>query len=189
MSKFLLEQLDSKFEELEEKETLEINDEDFIIYLKGTPQIDDEEIDEANVSGNMDGGAGPPKTPYAFSKSGKLDGDHIEVSGYKKVKKQKNESKIVDLIEDKIENLIEITYKDYKNDESQSTKKKINLAIKEINSKMFQVERLVKRNLKLKTEMGVDSSSAYWKSTILKLEKINHRMELLSKVIKEFSNG
>lgn len=175
MSKFLLEQLDSKFEELEETENLHIND---------------EEMDEANVSGNMDGGAGPPKTPYAFSKSGKLDGDHIEVSGYKKIKKQKNnESKIIDLIEDKIENLIEITYKDYKNDDSQSTKRKINLAIKEINSKMFQVERLVKRNLKLKTEMGVDSSSAYWKSTILKLEKINHRMESLSKVIKEFSNG
>ena len=27
-----------------------------------------EEIEEANVTGNLDGGEGPPKTPYAFGK-------------------------------------------------------------------------------------------------------------------------
>ena len=41
MSKFLLEQLEEKFEEMESKETL----------------IEEEEIEEANVTGNLDGGA------------------------------------------------------------------------------------------------------------------------------------
>ena len=69
MSKFLLEQLDLKFKQFEE-----------------------EELEEANVTGNMDGGAGPPRTPNAFAKSqdeDDLDTDHIEVLGYKKSKKEK----------------------------------------------------------------------------------------------------
>jgi hypothetical protein len=70
MSKFLMEQLESKFKKFESEE----------------------EIEEANVTGNMDGGAGPIKTPSAFAKSkdeDDLDTDHIEVLGYKKSKKSK----------------------------------------------------------------------------------------------------
>ena len=33
------------------------------------------EIEEASVTGNLDGGAGPPKTPYAFKKKKKDDDD------------------------------------------------------------------------------------------------------------------
>ena len=32
-----------------------------------------QEIDEASVTGNLDGGEGPPKTPYAFSGGRKKD--------------------------------------------------------------------------------------------------------------------
>ena len=106
MSKFLLEQLESKFEELEIKETLE-----------------EDELEEANVTGNMDGGAGPMKTPAAFAKSqdeDDLDTDHIEVFGYKKPKKTKlnTESQSMKKLEDKLERLIEATYRDFKNDDS-----------------------------------------------------------------------
>ena len=77
MSKFLLEQLDKKFTELEEKKTV----------LLGQDE-EEETKDEANVTGNLDGGAGPPKTPYAFAKSeDDMDDEHIEVLGYKKSKK------------------------------------------------------------------------------------------------------
>ena len=78
MSKFLLERLDEKFEELEEKKSV----------LLGQDEEEEETQDEANVTGNLDGGAGPPKTPYAFAKSeDDMDNDHIEVMGYKKAKK------------------------------------------------------------------------------------------------------
>ena len=78
MAKFLLEQLDKKFEELEEKKTV----------LLGQDEDEEETQDEANVTGNLDGGAGPPKTPYAFAKSeDDMDDEHIEVLGYKNSKK------------------------------------------------------------------------------------------------------
>ena len=41
-------------------------------------------LSEANVTGNLDGGAGPPKTPYAFSKNKKKD-DKKKLKHAKKV--------------------------------------------------------------------------------------------------------
>ena len=35
------------------------------------------ELEEASVTGNLDGGAGPPKTPYAFKKKKKDDDDSV----------------------------------------------------------------------------------------------------------------
>jgi hypothetical protein len=43
-----------------------------------------DEIEESNATANLDGGAGPIKTPNAFSTTDdedKLDTDHIEVLG------------------------------------------------------------------------------------------------------------
>ena len=41
------------------------------------------ELNELNVTGNLDGGLGPPKTPYWGAASGS-EGRSAEVSGYKK---------------------------------------------------------------------------------------------------------
>lgn len=175
MSKFLLEQLEERFEEMESKETLE----------------QEEEIDEANVTGNMDGGAGPPKTPHAFAKSedeDDLDTDHIEVLGYKKAKKSKinTESKAMKELEDKLEQLIEATYKDYKNDDSMKAHQKVNKSIKEINRLMWEVEKIVNQNTKLKNEMGVHNGQ-YWKSTQRRFGKISERMLKVARNLKELS--
>jgi hypothetical protein len=175
MSKFLLEQLEERFEEMESKETLE----------------QEEDIDEANVTGNMDGGAGPPKTPHAFAKSedeDDLDTDHIEVLGYKKAKKSKvnTESKAMKELEDKLEQLIEATYKDYKNDDSMKAHQKVNKSIKEINRLMWEVEKIVNQNTKLKNEMGVHNGQ-YWKSTQRRFGKISERMLKVARNLKELS--
>lgn len=168
MSKFLMEQLESKFEKFESEE----------------------EIEEANVTGNMDGGAGPIKTPAAFAKSedeDDLDTDHIEVLGYKKSKKSKQNFESVKNLETKLENLIEATYRAYKKDESMSSKKKVNLAIKEINRKLYEVEKLVNQNTKLKTEMGIDQGQ-FWESTKVRFGKISERMLKISRKIKELGS-
>lgn len=175
MSKFLLEQLEEKFEEMEVSETLQ----------------EDEEIDEANVTGNMDGGAGPPKTPNAFSKStdeDDLDTDHIEVLGYKKAKKSKlnTESKTMKKLEDRLEAIIEATYRDYKKDDSMKAHQKVNQSIKEINRMMYEVEKIVNQNTKLKNEMGV-SNEQYWKSTQKRFGKISERMLKVARNLKELS--
>ena len=116
-----------------------------------------EEIEEANVTSNLDGGEGPVKTPHAFSKSkeeDELDDDHIEVLGYKKTKESKMNSKKLESLERKLENKInEISYKEYKKDENLKQHQKINHSIKEINSMMFKLERVVNQNTKLKNRI------------------------------------
>jgi hypothetical protein len=169
MSKFLMEQLESKFKELQSEE----------------------EIEEANVTGNMDGGAGPIKTPAAFAKSqdeDDLDTDHIEVLGYKKAKKTKmnTESKSMKKLEDKLEKLIEATYRDYKNDDSMKAHQKVNTSIKEINRLMYEVEKIVNQNAKLKSETGVHNGQ-YWKSTQKRFGKISERMLKVAHKLKELS--
>ena len=169
MSKFLMEQLESKFKELQSEE----------------------EIEEANVTGNMDGGAGPIKTPAAFAKSqdeDDLDTDHIEVLGYKKAKKTKmnTESKSMKKLEDKLEKLIEATYRDYKNDDSMKSHQKVNNSIKEINRLMYEVEKIVNQNTKLKNETGVHNGQ-YWKSTQKRFGKISERMLKVAHKLKELS--
>ena len=176
MSKFLLEQLEEKFQEMESKETL----------------IEEEEIEEANVTSNMDGGAGPVKTPNAFAKSedeDDLDTDHIEVLGYKKPKKTKmnTESKVMSDFESKLERIIEATYKDYKNDDSMKAHQKVNKSIKEINRLMWEVEKIVNQNAKLKTEMGVHSGQ-YWKSTQRRFGKISERMLKVARKLREMGS-
>ena len=169
MSRYLLKELEDKFNELES-------------------QQEEDELDEANVTANLDGGAGPPRTPYAFAKSeDDMDDDHIEVLGYKKSKKSNKHFESVLKIDSQLENLIEATYRAYRKDESMSAKKKVNIAIKEINRKLYEVEQLVNQNTKLKTEMGL-SQGQYWESTKIRFGKISERMLKISRKIKELGS-
>jgi hypothetical protein len=168
MSRFLIEELDKKFKQLESIEQ----------------DISDDELEEQNVTSNLDGGAGPPRTPHAFVKTPKdMDNDHIEVLGYKKVKNIKRN--ILERWERKIEGVIgEMNYRQYRKNETGSPQLKINKAIKEINRKIYEVEHLVNQNIKLKTEMGV-SSNTYWKKTRNNFSKISERLNRISLKIKQ----
>ena len=149
-----------------------------------------DEIEEANVTANLDGGEGPIKTPHAFAKSkdaDDLDDDHIEVLGYKKSKEKKVNTKKLEALERKLENKInEISYKEFKKDDSRKQHQKINDSIKEINSMMFKLERIVNQNTKLKTEAGVHNGQ-YWKSTQKRFGKISERMLKVARNLKELS--
>ena len=83
--------------------------------------------------------------------------------------------------------LNEITYKEYKADESMSPKKKVNKAISEVNRKLYEIEKTVNRNIKLKTETGVDAGQ-YWKSTKSKMLKISERMVRISNKLKQLGS-
>ena len=80
----------------------------------------------------------------------------------------------------------ELTYNDYKSDPSSTPKAKVNTAIKEINRKLFEIERIVKQNNKLKTEMGV-SSDNYWKSSKTRIGKIGERILRIGRQLKELA--
>ena len=168
MSRFLIEELDKKFKQLEAIE----------------PEMGDDDLEEQNVTSNLDGGAGPPRTPHAFAKTEKdMDNDHIEVLGYKKIKNVKRN--FLERWEREIEGVIgEMNYRQYSKNETGSPQLKINKAIKEINRKIYEVEHLVNQNIKLKTEMGV-SSNTYWKKTRNNFSKISERLNRISLKIKQ----
>ena len=122
------------------------------------------ELAEASVTGNIDGGEGPPKTPYAFrGKRKKYKDKENKIStnstGYTKV----NEGK----------------YHDYRNDESLTPKQKIGRSMREVRDGLNHLEKLVKMNVRLKNELSVNSDS-YWKNTHKALHKISERLVKLA---------
>ena len=124
-------------------------------------------LQEASVTGAIDGGEGPPKTPYAFQGKRKKDKEKenkiaTNSTGYSKV----NEGK----------------YHDYRNDESLTARQKIGYSMREIRDHLVEIDKLTKMNVRLKTEMGVDSRS-YWKNTHKAMRKISERLVKLANKI------
>ena len=124
-----------------------------------------QELGEASMTGNLDGGAGPPKTPYAFqskpkSKKDKEKEDDMEkATGYKKV----NEGR----------------YHDWRNDETMTPKQKIGKSVREVRHALDSLDKTIKMSVRLKNELNVDSRN-YWKNTHKALQKISERLVKLA---------
>ena len=121
-------------------------------------------LHEASVTGAIDGGEGPPKTPYAFQGKKKKDKEKenkiaTNSTGYKKISEGK--------------------YHDYRNDDTLTPKQKIGRSMREVRDSLSGLERLVKMNVRLKNELNVDSRS-YWKNTHKALHKISERLVKLA---------
>ena len=134
------------------------------VFRKYIRELIRKELAEASVTGNIDGGEGPPKTPYAFKGKRKKDKDkEDEIStnstGYSKV----NEGK----------------YHDYRNDDTMTSKQKIGRSMREVRDGLNHLEKLVKMNVRLKNELSVNSDS-YWKNTHKALHKISERLVKLA---------
>jgi len=126
-------------------------------------KIEEEDLEELNITG----GGEAYDTPKAFEKK----------------KKKATESIFIKM--SKLMNINEINYKEYRSDESLNSKQKVNKAIREVNSRLFKIERMVNQNIKLKTEDGIDETK-YWKSTRLNLHKISSRMVEIAKKLRRF---
>ena len=184
-----------------------------------------QELGEASVTGNLDGGAGPPKTPYAFqskpkSKKDKDKEDDMEkATGYTKVNEAKFHVKtemgsvIVDAsgkaeaimkvakalkkgrkgvidanrvgvskakqVSQKLENVTEGKYHDWRNDETMTPKQKIGKSVREVRHALDALDKTIKMNVRLKNELNVDSRN-YWKTTHKALSKISERLVKLA---------
>ena len=182
---------------------------------------DDIELDEASVTGAIDGGEGPPKTPFAFSGKRKKDKKkrdsiakqsgytmeakfHVKVRGLgsvlvdagskgeakmlvaKQLKKRKDIVSVTRVgvskakqVDKKLENVNEGKYHDYRNDESMTPKQKIGRSMMEVRDTLKTLESIVGMNIRLKNEIGVDSTS-YWKRTHTAMKKISERLVKLA---------
>ena len=84
-----------------------------------------------------------------------------------------------DIKEYKLENVTEGKYHDYRNDESLTPKQKIGMSMREVRDKLNELDKLVKMNVRLKNEVGVNSTD-YWKNTHNAMKKISERLVKLA---------
>ena len=79
----------------------------------------------------------------------------------------------------KKESVNEGRYHDYRNDESLTPKQKIGRSMMEVRDTLKTLESIVGMNIRLKNEIGVDSTS-YWKRTHVAMKKISERLVKLA---------
>ena len=78
----------------------------------------------------------------------------------------------------------EVTYPEFKNDDSLTSRQKVGEGIKEMNSLLFKMEQLIRQTSKLKTETGMDPAQ-YWKSTQRKMEGVTTRVVKIARYLQE----
>ena len=147
-------------------------------------QVDEEEdLDEISTTANVPA----PPHKYAF---GDIDDDTVEQGGSEKIKKSnKHYKKMSESLYSRMMSemhINEVSYREFKKDPTISPQQKVNKGIREINNMLAQMERVVNNNLKLKTEMGVDSSH-FWKSSSKRMGQIYERMTRIGNKIRELS--
>ena len=141
---------------------------EFRKYIRNMIRQELKELQEASVTGAIDGGAGPPKTPKAFRKK---DSKKIKKAGHEEGHKNPAVLGYTKVNEGK--------YHDYRNDDTLSPKQKIGRSMREVRDGLNGLEKLVKMNVKLKNELNVNSQS-YWKNTHKALHKISERLVKLA---------
>lgn len=149
------------------------------------------EIIDTNVGelAEMSTTAGVPGylTPNAFGKE--APEKSITAFGMKKMPKiNKNikESEYKKMVSNLYDIINEGKYNEIKNDPSISPKKKVNYAIAEVYTKLYEIERIISKNMKLKNEMNLDNRM-YWKSTREKLSKLSEKINRVSHYLKNLS--
>ena len=129
-----------------------------------------QEIDEANSTASV---GGSYNTPHAFggsNKKGKKKGKAGYTGGHEDPtigtdNFEPNDPKLRK----------EGKYHDYRNDDTMTPRQKIGMAMRETRDSLKELEGIVKNNVRLKTELNVDSRS-YWKNTHKALSKISERL-------------
>ena len=129
---------------------------------------EEKELEEISVTGGLDGGAGPPRTPYTFSK---------------KEKKKMKYPGVAEAMDRKYEQLIE-GYKQFAlGEKNSSPSKTVNSAIREVAKQLKSIEETVKYTSRLKTESGI-SHSGFSSGTHNALRKISERLVKISERVR-----
>ena len=193
-----------------------------------------EQIGEASMTGNLDGGEGPPQTPYAFQSKKKRSQDKkkeddisTNSTGFTKVNevtkqevnalrnlvkgignlkkdfskatyigdkelRKKDYNKHYETLLDAEKAMVQLMqffktkemlgegrYHNWRNDESLTPKQKIGRSIREVRNSLNELNKTINMNLKLKTELQVDSRD-YWKTTHKALSSISEKLVKLA---------
>lgn len=138
---------------------------------------DEEKVEEQNVTGALDGGAGPIKTPGAFGR--KTNRKTAEVLGFKQVEADQ----VQEAMDRKYEELIE-SYRRYANGNPKSTPEQtLKNTIKEVAKQLSEIERTVKYASRLKTESGI-AREGYGSAANKALNHISERLIKISERVR-----
>ena len=163
-------------------------------------ELEEDEIEEGEID-EMSTTAGVPgyQTPNAFqskpksAKDKEKEDDTVDQAGMTKAKKtnkyfrpMESKSTYKKMMSEMYGIVNEVSYRDYKKDPTSTPQQKVNRGIMEVNRMLGEMEKIVANNLRLKTEMGVDSSH-FWKATGKRFSKINERMVRIANRLKELS--
>ena len=163
--------------------------------LKESMNIEDEdELGEA--SNNTDayaGGEGPQKTPFAFSSNSQKQQQRkfaSDSASYNTPVEKTNRffvkmESFYKRIEDQVQRIDEISYDEYRVEAQEGPKQKINQTIKEVDSKLREIEKMLVHSFKYKNEIQANDS-IFYKDTIRKFNKIQERLLKLGTKIREF---
>jgi len=186
---------ETKFKDLKDKDIDndgDIDDSDSYLHKKlgvvaKKTEGAEEELDEMSTTAGVPG----YQTPMAFSKSGKEDEHDVAETG--DMKKAKDSDKHSVKLESEYKRIMnqmiglnETSYREFKKDPTSTPQQKVNRGINEVNKMLGAMEKIVNNNLRLKTEMGVQSNH-FWKSTGKRFAKINERMTRIANRLKELS--
>lgn len=146
-----------------------------------------------NITSDLDGGLGQPKTPKIFRRKPPRDIDLEKQEDnmddiYVEVEPTNVYFKKWERLARKAYNIVsEANYSDFVSDESKNTRQKINSHITEINRKLREVEQMITHANRLKRESGADQT-VFWKGTLKNFNKINERLLRLSAKIREMNS-
>jgi hypothetical protein len=152
---------------------------------------EEEELEEMSTTASVPG----YQTPMAFgdgsAKSKKKQKDNAENSTDNELVKDTNKHSVklesmYKRIINQMEDLNEVSYREYKKDPTSTPQQKVNRGIMEVNKMLGEIEKIVTNNLRLKTETGVQSGH-FWKTTGTRFAKINERMLRVANRLKELS--
>tara|TARA_R100001594_G_scaffold15481_3_gene32497 strand:+ start:3307 stop:3810 length:504 start_codon:yes stop_codon:yes gene_type:complete len=154
-------------------------------------EINEEELDEMSTTASVPGDI---KTPAAFSDGSSRSKKKRKKSAtnstgnriVKKTNKHTTAESSYKRMMNQMMGLNETSYRDYKKDPTSTPQQKVNRGIMEVNKMLSEMEKIVNNNLRLKTEMGVQSGH-FWKSTGKRFAKINERMLRVAHRLKELS--
>ena len=187
----------TKFKDLKDRDVDndgDVDDSDSYLHNKLSnvaKNVDEEELEEMSTTASVPG----YQTPMAFgdgsAKSKKKQKDNAENSTDNELVKDTNkhsvklESMYKRMIH-QMENLNEVSYREFKKDPTSTPQQKVNRGIMEVNKMLGEIEKIVNNNLRLKTETGVQSGH-FWKTTGNRFAKINERMLRVANRLKELS--
>jgi len=154
-------------------------------------EINEEEIDEMNTTAGVPGDI---KTPNAFSDGSSRSKKKRKTAAttstgnkiVKKTNKHTTDESSYKRMMNQMMGINETSYRDFKKDPTSTPQQKVNRGIMQVNKMLGEMEKIVNNNLRLKTEMGVQSGH-FWKATGNRFRKINERMLRVANRLKELS--